>query len=132
MKSYSISELSQEFDVTTRTLRFYEERGLLAPRRKGQSRIYAARDRARLKLILRGKRLGLTLDESRDIILMYDSTSTNKKQMQALIKKIREKRMQLQQQPVSYTHLRAHETREELVCRLLLEKKKNHLYLKQL
>lgn len=98
MKSYSISELSQEFDVTTRTLRFYEERGLLAPRRKGQSRIYAARDRARLKLILRGKRLGLTLDESRDIILMYDSTSTNKKQMQALIKKIREKRMQLQQQ----------------------------------
>ena len=98
MKSYSISELSQEFDVTTRTLRFYEEKGLLAPTRKGQSRIYAARDRARLKLILRGKRLGLTLDESRDIILMYDSTSTNKKQMQALIKKIREKRMQLQQQ----------------------------------
>jgi len=98
MKSYSISELSQEFDVTTRTLRFYEEKGLLAPMRKGQSRIYAARDRARLKLILRGKRLGLTLDESRDIILMYDSTSTNKRQMQALIKKIREKRMQLQQQ----------------------------------
>ena len=98
MKSYSISELSQEFDVTTRTLRFYEEKGLLAPTRKGQSRIYAARDRARLKLILRGKRLGLTLEESRDIILMYDSTSTNKKQMQALIKKIREKRMQLQQQ----------------------------------
>ena len=50
MKSYSISELSQEFDVTTRTLRFYEEKGLLAPTRKGQSRIYAARDRARLKL----------------------------------------------------------------------------------
>jgi len=98
MKSYSISELSQEFDVTTRTLRFYEEKGLLAPTRKGQLRIYAARDRARLKLILRGKRLGLTLEESRDIILMYDSTSTNKKQMQALIKKIREKRMQLQQQ----------------------------------
>ena len=98
MKSYSISELSQEFDVTTRTLRFYEEKGLVAPMRKGQSRIYAARDRARLKLILRGKRLGLTLEESRDIILMYDSTSTNKKQMQALIKKIREKRMQLQQQ----------------------------------
>ena len=81
MKSYSISELSQEFDVTTRTLRFYEEKGLLAPTRKGQSRIYAARDRARLKLILRGKRLGLTLEESRDIILMYDSTSTNKKLM---------------------------------------------------
>lgn len=98
MKTYSITELAQEFDVTTRTLRFYEEKGLLAPRREGQTRIYSAADRTRLKLILRGKRLGLTLEESRDIIFMYDPATKNKKQLQRLIATIRDKRAHLLQQ----------------------------------
>jgi len=97
-KHYSISDLSQEFDITTRTLRFYEEKGLISPERQGQNRIYSAADRARLKLILRGKRLGLTLEESSGIIAMYDPQTNNKKQLQTLIHKIREKRHQLEQQ----------------------------------
>ena len=95
---YSISDLSQEFDVTTRTLRFYEEKGLLNPSRQGQSRVYSSTDRTRLKLILRGKRLGLTLEESSGIIAMYDPQTNNKKQLQTLIDKIREKSHQLEQQ----------------------------------
>jgi len=97
-KQHSISDLSQEFDITTRTLRFYEEKGLISPQRQGQNRIYSAADRARLKLILRGKRLGLTLEESSGIIAMYDPQTNNKKQLQTLIHKIREKRHQLEQQ----------------------------------
>ena len=97
-KHHSISDLSQEFDITTRTLRFYEEKGLISPERQGQNRIYSVADRARLKLILRGKRLGLTLEESSGIIAMYDPQTNNKKQLQTLIHKIREKRHQLEQQ----------------------------------
>ena len=82
---YSIRELSQEFEVTTRTLRFYEEKGLLSPTRAGQNRIYSAADRTRLILILRGKKLGLSLEQSADLIAMYDPDSNNKKQLEALI-----------------------------------------------
>lgn len=69
---YSIGDLAREFDVTPRAIRFYEDHGLLAPRREGQRRIYSARDRTRLKLTLRGKRLGLTLAEVRELIDMYE------------------------------------------------------------
>ena len=95
---YSIRELSQEFDVTTRTLRFYEEKGLLSPARSGQNRTYSATDRARLILILRGKTLGLSLEQSADLIAMYDPASNNKKQLEALIEKIQSRRHQLQTQ----------------------------------
>lgn len=95
---YSISELSGEFEVTPRTLRFYEEKGLLTPTRNGQSRIYSVADRTRLRLILRGKRLGFTLEESADIIRMYDPGSSNKRQLAALIEKIREKKARLEHQ----------------------------------
>ena len=95
---YSISELSQEFDVTTRTLRFYEEKGLLSPVRSGQNRAYSAADRARLILILRGKTLGLSLTQSADLIAMYDPASNNKKQLETLIEKIQSRRHQLQTQ----------------------------------
>lgn len=97
-QTYTISQLSQEFDITTRTVRFYEEKGLLAPKREGSVRIYSSADRITLKLILRGKRLGFTLDESRDIISMYNPTQDNMSQLKSLIKKIREKRTQLTQQ----------------------------------
>jgi DNA-binding transcriptional MerR regulator len=97
-QDYSIRELAKEFDVTTRTLRFYEEKGLLNPSRSGQTRVYTMADRTRLKLILRGKRLGLSLDESAEIILMYDPVGTNSKQILSLIDKIQDKRLQLEQQ----------------------------------
>ncbi|MGI9287492.1 MAG: MerR family transcriptional regulator [Pseudomonadales bacterium] len=97
-KSFTISNLAAEFDVTTRTIRFYEEKGLLSPTRKGSTRIYTSADRVKLQLILRGKRLGLTLEESRDIIAMYDPAHGNREQLQSLIHAIRDKRSQLQQQ----------------------------------
>lgn len=99
-QSYGISELAAEFDVTTRTIRFYEEKGLLRPLRQGQSRIYSPADRTKLRLILRGKRLGLSLEESRDIIEMYDPDHDqgNARQIQTLIDKIRDKREQLRRQ----------------------------------
>lgn len=95
---FTISDLANEFDITTRSIRFYEEKGLLNPRREGQTRLYSAADRTKLKLILRGKRLGFTLDESRSIIEMYDPDKDNLDQLQSLLAKIREKRRQLTQQ----------------------------------
>ena len=97
-QQYSITDLASEFSVTTRTLRFYEEKALLNPRRIGQTRWYSAADRARLKLILRGKRLGLTLQESSDIIQMYDPCSDNEQQLLVLIDKIQLKRAALEKQ----------------------------------
>ena len=90
-----IRDLATEFGVTTRTIRFYEEKGLLNPDREGQRRRYSAADRTKLRLILRGRRLGFSLDESAEIILMYGSPGNNKKQLEALADKIGEKRKQL-------------------------------------
>ena len=98
MNVYSISDLAEEFDITTRTIRFYEEKGLLCPRRDGQTRLYSSSDRARLKLILRSKRLGLSLDESSEIIPMYEPENGSIDQLQKLINKIREKRQLLTEQ----------------------------------
>lgn len=96
--TYTISDLATEFDITTRTIRFYEEKGLLSPTRLGSTRIYQPSDRVKLKLILRGKRLGLTLDESLDIIELYDPAHGNVDQLQKLITKCREKSAQLERQ----------------------------------
>jgi DNA-binding transcriptional MerR regulator len=82
---FSISELALEFDVTPRAIRFYEDQGLLAPRRAGQRRIYTPRDRARLKLTLRGKRLGLTLSEIRELIDMYEPGRDERPQLQRFL-----------------------------------------------
>jgi len=97
-QTYTISELSKEFDVTTRTIRFYESEDLLHPTRNGQTRIYSEKDRVHLKLILRGKRLGFSLAESKELIHMYDPGSTNRKQLNRLIEKINERKRQLSQQ----------------------------------
>jgi len=97
-KTYSISDLAKEFDVTTRAIRFYEDKGMLSPERRGQTRIYTPADRTKLKLILRGKRLGFTLDESRDLIEMYSPSGNNSDQLQTLIDKIRDRQHYLQQQ----------------------------------
>ncbi|HAZ94480.1 MAG TPA: MerR family transcriptional regulator [Porticoccaceae bacterium] len=105
MAEYSISQLSKEFDVTTRTIRHYEEIGLLSPARRGQTRVYSAADRIRLKLILRGKRLGLSLDDSRDIIDMYEPGKTNVDQLKKLIDAIQAQRTKLNQQLDDITNL---------------------------
>ena len=94
--TYSIRELSREFDVTSRTLRFYEDKGLLAPQRRGATRLFSERDRIRLKLALRGKRLGFTLEECKEIIDLYDiSDVKNDYQLLRLCDKIREHRTEL-------------------------------------
>lgn len=94
-RSYSISDLASEFDVTPRTLRFYEEKGLLEPSRSGQNRRYSGADRTRLILVLRGKTLGLSLQESAELIGMYDPSSNNKAQLSRLIEKIQARKTQL-------------------------------------
>lgn len=96
--TYTISELAKEFDITPRTIRFYEDQGLLAPVRNGQHRIYSAGDRVRLKLIIRGKRLGFSLAESKDIISLYDPTSSNKRQLDVMLNTIADSRRRLRQQ----------------------------------
>lgn len=93
---YSIAQLANEFGVTTRTLRFYEAKGLLAPQRTGSRRRFSERDRTRLRLALRGKRLGFTLEECREIIDMYDSSQVGSEtQLTALLSKISQHRNEL-------------------------------------
>ena len=91
-RTYSISDLAREFDVTLRTIRHYEDEGLLSPARNGQQRIYTARDRTRLALVLRGKRLGFSLAEAREIIDLYSAPQGEVGQLQALLEKLDEKR----------------------------------------
>src|SRR6202165_3807735 len=82
---FSISELAREFDITPRAIRFYEDQGLISPRRDGQRRIYTPRDRTRLKLTLRGKRLGLTLSEIRELIDMYEPGRDERPQLERFL-----------------------------------------------
>ena len=95
---FSISELSREFDVTPRAIRFYEDQGLLAPRRDGQRRIYTPRDRTRLKLTLRGKRLGLTLSEIRELIDMYEPGRDARPQLERFLAVLESHKASLLQQ----------------------------------
>ena len=89
IKTYSIGELCAEFGVTPRTLRFYEYKELLAPVRDGQRRLFTQRDRARLKLILRGKRFGFSLDELKDLLDLYNADSTQVTQLSATLQAAR-------------------------------------------
>lgn len=97
-RTYSISELSRELDVTPRAIRFYEEQGMLHPQRRGQERIYAPSDRVALTLILRGKRLGFSLAECRELIELYDPSEGNRTQLHSFLAKIKARRVQLEQQ----------------------------------
>ncbi|MEH6445721.1 MAG: MerR family DNA-binding transcriptional regulator [Oceanospirillaceae bacterium] len=97
--SYSISELAAEFDLTTRSIRFYEDHELLKPTRRGQTRIYSRQDRVQLKLILRGKRLGFSLLEIKELFDLWDTTKGGtQKQLLLLQAKISERRIVLEQQ----------------------------------
>ena len=95
---FSISELAREFDVTPRAIRFYEDQGLLTPRREGQRRIYTPRDRTRLKLTLRGKRLGLTLSEIRELIDMYEPGRDERPQLERFLAVLEDHKASLLQQ----------------------------------
>jgi len=94
-RSYTITELSVEFGVTNRTIRYYESIGILTPQRNGQKRIYSTSDRVTLELVLRGKRLGFSLSESKEIIALYDAPQGEIRQLKLLIQKLNDKRIEL-------------------------------------
>jgi DNA-binding transcriptional MerR regulator len=97
-QTYSISDLAQEFALTTRAIRFYEDEGLLAPRRRGLARIYGERERTRIKLILRGKRLGLTLSEIRELFDIYATAGNERAQLAKFLQMLADRRAMLHQQ----------------------------------
>lgn len=119
---FSIGDLSKEFGITTRTIRHYEDIGLLSPRREGQSRLYSPADRTRLKLILRGKRLGFSLEESREIIEMYDPSQGNKAQLRKLISSIQQQRQKLEQQQQDINTMLKELEQSEAACLAALER----------
>ena len=120
-KSFTITELAAEFDVTPRAIRFYEDVGLLEPQRAGRNRVYSQRERTRLKLTLRGKRLGLSLQEIKQLVDMYDSPSDTAPQLEAFLLVLRNHRKQIELQlediRVTLEEIAQHEAR----CERLLE-----------
>jgi DNA-binding transcriptional MerR regulator len=96
--TYTISELAKEFGVTTRTIRHYEDQGLLSPTREGSSRVFRNRDRVRLKLALRGKRLGFSLGEIRELFELYDVSRDERRQLEEFLQKLERRRALLEQQ----------------------------------
>lgn len=96
-KYYTITELTREFGVSTRTLRFYEDEGLIHPERRGRTRLYRQSDRRLVKEILRGRRIGFTIAEIRDIIQVYKDPPGEEGQLKLLMKRVEEKRAELRQ-----------------------------------
>jgi DNA-binding transcriptional MerR regulator len=130
-RTYSIAELAAEFDVTARAIRFYEDVGLLEPARAGRNRVYGQRERTRLKLTLRGKRLGLTLQEIKQLVDMYDSPADSIAQLNAFLVVLGEHRRQLEQQlediRITLEEIGQHEAR----CRELLGKARKRIKTKE-
>lgn len=96
--TWTISDLAQEFAITPRTLRFYEDHGIVSPQRQGKQRIYHPRDRTRLKLALRGKRLGLTLSEILSLINLYESPGDTIPQLERYLEVLQQHKAMLEQQ----------------------------------
>jgi DNA-binding transcriptional MerR regulator len=96
--TYSIGDLAREFDITNRSIRFYEDQGLIAPLRQGQKRIYNQRDKVRLKLILRGKRLGFSLAETKRLFELYDHDKSSATQLHTMMQLVADKKAALHQQ----------------------------------
>ncbi|GIZ51792.1 MerR family transcriptional regulator [Noviherbaspirillum aridicola] len=123
MPTYTITELAREFDVTPRAIRFYEDQGLLSPKREGaggRTRVYGARERTRLKLTLRGKRLGLSLSEIKDLVDMYESPKDTEAQLKRFLAVLAQHRETLERQredlEVTLAEIAAHEE----TCRKML------------
>ncbi|MCV2360198.1 MULTISPECIES: MerR family transcriptional regulator [Roseateles] len=121
---FTITELAAEFDITPRAIRFYEDMGLLEPSRAGRNRVYTHRDRTRLKLTLRGKRLGLTLQEIKQLVDMYDASTGAAPQLKAFLQVLQQHRQALEQQlddiEITLAEISQHEER----CQSLLAERK--------
>ena len=124
MPTYTITELAREFDITPRAIRFYEDQGLLSPKREGaggRTRVYSARERTRLKLTLRGKRLGLSLSEIKSLVDMYESPKDTAAQLTRFLAVLAEHREMLERQredlEITLAEIAAHEAE----CRRLLQ-----------
>jgi len=104
-QTFTISDLAKEFDVTPRSLRHYEDEGLLSPERSGQQRVYSMRDRVRVALIIRGKNIGFSLAEIREIIDLYDLPHGEELQAQVLRAKISRRRNSLLEQKMNIDHM---------------------------
>lgn len=122
--SWTISELAREFDITPRTIRFYEDQGIVSPAREGRNRVYDTRDRTRLKLALRGKRLGLQLSEIRTLIDMYDGPGdTEAQQLREYLAILARHRQTLERQRQDIEDTLAEIAGQEAECRRLLDKR---------
>lgn len=123
--TYTITELAREFDITARAIRFYEDQGLLSPKREGaggRQRIYTPRDRTRLKLTLRGKRLGLALSEIKSLVDMYESPKDTRAQMDRFLTVLAQHRQTLEQQRIDIEMALAEiSTHEEACAQMLAE-----------
>jgi len=119
--TYTITDLAKEFGMTTRTIRHYEDEGLLSPRRDGMNRLFSNRDRVRLKLVLRGKRLGFSLAEIRELFDLYDLAHDEKRQLQEFLVKLEKRRALLMQQREDIEVMLNEITFFENQCRKLLE-----------
>jgi DNA-binding transcriptional MerR regulator len=95
MTTFTITDLAKEYQITTRAIRFYEDQGLLAPARSGRNRVYSKRDRVRVELILRSKRLGFSLVEIKELFDLYDSAQGDKAQLRQFLKVLSSKRVRL-------------------------------------
>ena len=124
-ETWGIAELAAEFGVTTRTIRFYEDKDLIAPERRGQRRVYHLRDKVRLQLIMRGKRLGFSLDEIRAMIDLYDADPTQVSQLRLFLEKLHERKSLLQTQREDIDQVLTEIATREAQCERLLSKKKS-------
>ena len=119
-QTYTITELAREFEITPRAIRFYEDQGLLSPSRVGRNRVYSKADRTRLRLTLRGKRLGLSLAEIREIIGMYGGVRNSVPQLQRFLRVLTDRRAALQQQREDIEAVLAEIDMLERQCRCML------------
>lgn len=121
--TFAISDLAREFGITPRTIRFWEDQGILSPKREGGKRVFNRRDRARLKMALRGKRLGLSLAEIKDLIGMYSSTEDETPQLLECLRVMEKRRGALQQQREDIEAMLAEIAQFEGLCRKELERR---------
>jgi DNA-binding transcriptional MerR regulator len=124
LTTWTISDLSKEFDITPRTIRFYEDHGILNPAREGNRRIYVARDRTRLRLALRGKRLGFTLAAIKELVDMYEGPRDTVPQLRHYLSVLEGQRASLEQQRVDLEETLAEIMQQQKQCEALLKTKK--------
>ena len=122
--TFTITDLAREFGLTTRAIRFYEDQGLLHPRRVRRSRVYTNRDRVRLKLTLRGKRLGLSLSEIGELLDMYDAAKGGRGQLERFLEVLQKRRSALEQQREDIEAVLSEISSFEQQCHELLSKKR--------